>query len=77
MLIKDGFWQLGYTPNNLRLLIEQTRLSQSEFAKKYGYSLSTLQNWISPLDSKRHRDMPLNDWFILVDKILGIDYIND
>ena len=56
------FPDIGYTPNNLRVLIESTGLSQSAWAAENGYPLNRVQRWLISTDKTSHADMPLIEW---------------
>lgn len=58
-----GDLELGYTPHNLRVLIERSGQTQKAVADALGVGLRTLQNWmIADLGNSQHRDMPLVQW---------------
>lgn len=60
--MKNNF-EVGYTPNNLRLAIEKLGLNQASLAKELDVSLRTVVQWVVvDLDAKRHADMPLKQW---------------
>ena len=56
------FPDIGYTPNNLRALIESTGLSQTAWAVQNGYPLNRVQRWLVSTDKTSHSDMPLIEW---------------
>ncbi|UOO89484.1 XRE family transcriptional regulator [Vitreoscilla massiliensis] len=56
------FPEIGYTPNNLRTLIESTGLSQTAWAEENGYPLNRVQRWLMSTDKTSHADMQLADW---------------
>lgn len=62
-------YELGYTPNNLKQIIEDCGLSQPAFAKEYGLPLSSLRKWLLSVDANHHRDMPLKRWLELIAKL--------
>ena len=56
-------FELGYTPNNLRLAIEKLGVTQAELARRLGVSDRTLRQWVvKDLEAIGHRDMPLKQW---------------
>lgn len=59
--------ELGYTPHNLRVLIERSGQTQKAIADALGVGLRTLHNWlIADLGNTQHRDMPLEQWRIFL-----------
>lgn len=56
------FPEIGYTPANLRYLIDLLQLNQRETAQYLGVSLKTVQMWLAETDKVSHRDMPLHQW---------------
>lgn len=59
-------FEIGYTPENLRQLIQQSEATQTSFAKEHEISLRTLQKWLAPVHLDDHRDMPLKKWVKLI-----------
>ena len=56
-------FEVGYTPNNLRLAIEKLGVTQAELARRLGVSDRTLRQWVvKDLEAIGHRDMPLKQW---------------
>lgn len=58
--------EAGYTPANLRSLIESRGWTQNHAASMIGAESSTLRRWLMPADHKQHRDMPLCKWLALL-----------
>lgn len=56
------FPEVGYTPANLRHLIESKGWTQKEVAALLGVADITVRQWLMALDVKSHRDMPLKQW---------------
>jgi len=56
------FPEIGYTPANLRFLIESKGCTQKEVAALLGVADITVRQWLMALDVKSHRDMPLKQW---------------
>lgn len=54
--------EVGYTPANLRHLIESKGWTQKEVAALLGVADITVRQWLMALDVKSHRDMPLKQW---------------
>ena len=61
-IIMSNFPEIGYTPANLRFLIESKGWTQKEAAQKIGVADITLRQWLMAVDVKSHRDMPLKKW---------------
>ena len=62
----------GYTPLNLRALIERSGLTQAAAADMIGVNHKTLRRWlVEDLDSPAHSDMPLRKWRALMEKTNG------
>ena len=56
-------FELGYTPNNLRLAIAALGMTQAALARLLGVSDRTLRQWlVEDLEAIGHRDMPLKQW---------------
>lgn len=61
------FPETGYTPANLRALIERSGLTQAAAADLIGVNHKTLRRWlVEDLDSPAHSDMPLRKWRALM-----------
>jgi transcriptional regulator with XRE-family HTH domain len=58
----SNFHEIGYTPANLRHLIESKGWTQKEVAALLGVADITVRQWLMALDVKSHRDMPLKQW---------------
>ena len=55
--------EAGYTPANLRALIEARGWTQKQAAEACGVSARVVRNWLLEyIDSPNHRDMPLRVW---------------
>ena len=56
-------FEVGYTPNNLRLALARLSMTQSALAHLLGVSDRTLRQWLmDDLEAVSHRDMPLKQW---------------
>ena len=56
-------FELGYTPNNLRLAITSLGVTQAALSRLLGVSDRTLRRWlVEDLESAVHADMPLKQW---------------
>ena len=62
-----AFPDIGYTPANLRCLLEAQGISRPEAAEMLGVSIRTIHYWCSPLTDPSHRDMPARAWASLID----------
>ena len=61
--MKYSNFELGYTPNNLRLAIAALGMTQAALARLLGVSDRTLRQWVvEDLEAIGHRDMPLKQW---------------
>jgi hypothetical protein len=58
----SNFPEVGYTPANLRYLIELKGITQKEAAKICGTSDINFRRWLMPVDAPNHRDMPMQKW---------------
>lgn len=56
------FPEIGYTPENLRHLINELNLTQAQAAQYLGVMPRSLQMWLAETDKSSHRDMPLIQW---------------
>lgn len=57
------FPEPGYTPFNLRALIEARGWTQKQAAAVAGVAERTVRGWlVDDLDSPQHRDCPLKTW---------------
>ena len=55
--------EAGYTPANLRALIEARGWTQKQAAEACGVSARVVRNrLLEDIDSPNHRDMPLRSW---------------
>lgn len=59
---KLEFPDVGYTPNNLRRLLEAANITQQECADLLKISLRTVNAWCAPLGVLTHSDMPIRKW---------------
>lgn len=50
--------EIGYTPQNLRDLIEFLGWTQLQVSLFFDVSEVTVRRWLMPLGVKNHRDMP-------------------
>lgn len=59
------FPEAGYTPANLRALMQQSGLTQAAVAERLSVSPRTVARWLAPVDGNR-ADMPLTLWLVLL-----------
>jgi len=56
-------FELGYTPNNLRLAIAKLGVTQAKLAATLGVSERQVRKWlVEDLESAVHADMKLSQW---------------
>ena len=60
------FPEPGYTPANLRALIESRGWTQEYAASLIGISRRTMLRWLADVDAASHTDMPLKLWIALM-----------
>lgn len=58
--------ELGYTPNNLKLLRQMYRLTQQQVADITGVALATAQRWEANPNQKSFANMPHTKWMALL-----------
>lgn len=66
MTCKIDLPDMGYTPDNLRAVLQELGWTQQACADRLGVHITTVQNWIAPLDRPRRTDMPIAKWQELV-----------
>lgn len=71
VMLKINDFELGYTPNNLKKLVEITGLNQADFVRRYELTSSTFYNNITGIDSKNHRSMSYKSWHNLATKVFN------
>ncbi|MBS5835207.1 MAG: helix-turn-helix transcriptional regulator [Neisseria sp.] len=59
--------ELGYTPNNLKLLRQMYRLTQQRVADITGVGLATAQRWEANPSQKSFANMPHTKWLKLLE----------
>ena len=60
----SNFPEDGYTPANLRFLLESKGWTQKQFAEKMGVTLLTVALWVADISVKNHRDLSHLQWLI-------------
>ena len=62
-MMKYSNFELGYTPNNLRLAIAALGMTQAALAWLLDVSERQVRRWlVEDLESAVHADMPLKQW---------------
>ena len=54
--------EVGYTPTNLRLVIEKLGVTQAALATTLNVSPQAVRNWLMPVGTKSRRDMSHEKW---------------
>jgi DNA-binding transcriptional regulator YiaG len=60
--LKLSDFEVGYTPTNLRLVIEKLGMTQAALARLLGVSPQSVRNWLMPVGSKSRRNMDHEKW---------------
>ena len=68
--------ELGYTPNNLKLLRQMYRLTQQATADLLDVNISALQRWEADVGQKSHRDMLHSKWLALLEHLDNIGQLS-
>lgn len=55
-------FEVGYTPTNLRLVIEKLGVTQAALATTLNVSPQAVRNWLMPVGTKSRRDMSHEKW---------------
>ena len=55
-------FEMGYTPTNLRLVIEKLGLTQAALARLLGVTPQAVRGWLMPAGTKSRRDMSHEKW---------------
>lgn len=58
----SNFPEVGYTPANLRFLLESKGWTQKQFSVYMDVNIRTVGKWVADISVKNHRDMPLEQW---------------
>lgn len=67
--MRNNLPDAGYTPANLRAVIRFAGITQAAAASLIDANERTMRKWLAPLDSPSHRDMPLEKWNALLDRV--------
>lgn len=60
-------YELGYTPNNLKKLLNDSNTSQVEAYKGIGKSRAAFERYMHDVTDARHATMKHQDWLKLLD----------
>lgn len=63
----SNFPEIGYTPANLRHLIESKGWTQKVFAQAMGVSELAVRQWLMSVETKSHRDMSHTQWLVALE----------
>lgn len=64
----SNFPEVGYTPANLRFLLESKGWTQKVFAEKIGKAERTVRQWLNTdLSNRNHTDMPHSLWLLALE----------
>lgn len=55
-------FEVGYTPTNLRLAIEELGVTQASLATTLNVSPQAVRYWLMPVGTKSRRDMSHEKW---------------
>lgn len=69
---KSMLFQIGYTPNNLKRLIEISGLSQKDFYEHLGKSRNAFGRYLLPVDDANHVTMKHKDWEVVLNYVVTI-----
>lgn len=58
--------EIGYTPANLRALLEQRGLTRDDAARLLGVKIRAVHRWCAEPGNSNHRDMSLLHWRALL-----------
>lgn len=61
--------EAGYTPANLRALLQSAGITQQSAAQMLGVDQRTVRKWCAELETASHRDMPLWQWRELCEQL--------
>lgn len=64
----SNFPEVGYTPANLRHLIESKGWTQNQVGELLSVDESTVRRWLMPIGTASRRDMPYETWTQLLQK---------
>ena len=58
--------ETGYTPANLRAILEQRGLTREDVARLLDVKIRAVHRWCVDTDNPNHRDMSLTHWRRLI-----------
>lgn len=62
-------FELGYTPINLRKIIDQSYLTQDQVGEIIGRSRFSIMRYLADCDDPKHSTMPLKEWNSLLEHL--------
>ena len=65
----DNYPETGYTPENLRYLRAQHKLTQTDVGNLTNSTLRAVQKWEANPNSKEHSGMPHRKWLKLLESL--------
>ena len=68
--------ELGYTPKNLRRLLEESGLSQKEAREIIGKGRNTFSRYLYDVSNHNHVTMSHMDWLTLLEYVKGLQNSN-
>lgn len=74
MILKD--FEFGYTPENLRRLLEESGLSQKEAREIIGKGRNTFSRYLYEVSNHNHVSMAHVDWLTLLEYVKGLQNSN-
>lgn len=66
--------ELGYTPKNLRRLLEESGLSQKEAREIIGKGRNTFSRYLYDVDNHNHVSMAHVDWLTLINHVNVLEH---
>lgn len=69
MTTKLTFPESGYTPANLRKVMQRYGLTTRTLSNILGVNIRTTRTWLVPVGQQGHSDMPLHRWQELLTKL--------
>ncbi|HFF4570497.1 TPA: hypothetical protein ACGC1F_001958 [Acinetobacter baumannii] len=66
--------ELGYTPKNLRRLLEESGLSQKDAREIIGKGRNTFSRYLYDVDNHNHVSMAHVDWLTLINYVNALKH---
>lgn len=66
--------ELGYTPKNLRRLLEESGLSQKDAREIIGKGRNTFSRYLYDVDNHNHVSMAHVDWLTLINYVNALEH---